>query len=129
MSKPASRGKADIALNSASEADLLRILVAMSARTAFPRAELRKIVVGESRVPWRWIAAYNACDGTKSQTEIAALASVDVGDLSRALTRWIDEGVVFRVGPGRLPQGLYPLPSEKERDKAPFKAHDTDAAT
>src|SRR5207247_436409 len=48
-----------------------------------------------------------------TQAEIAALAAVDIGDLSRALNRWGAEGVVFRVGLARLPFGLYALPIER----------------
>lgn len=114
MTRSARRGGGENPPNAPTEIELLRILVAVTSRAAFSKGELRKIIVSESRVPSRWINAYNACDGTRTQGEIAAVAEVDMGDLSRALVRWTSEGAVFRVGPSRLPFGLYPLPVEKE---------------
>lgn len=90
--------------------DLLRMLLSVTARLAFPAERLRLEVVGKVRFPERWIKAYNACDGVRSQAEIVRLSGIDAGDLSRAIKRWVDAGVLFRVGANELPLHLYTLP-------------------
>ena len=93
----------------ASTEDLLRILVNVTARVAFTEERLRAVVLGGSKAPEKWIAAYNLCDGTRGQREIARLTGVDQGALSRAVVRWVDAGVAFKVGPDGKTYGLYPL--------------------
>jgi hypothetical protein len=90
--------------------DLLRMLLSVTARLAFPAEQLRLEVVGKVRFAERWINAYNACNGLRSQMEIVRLSGIDPGDLSRAIKRWVEAGVLFRVGANELPLHLYMLP-------------------
>jgi hypothetical protein len=61
------------------------------------------------------LRAFNMCDGAKGQAEIAKALKIDRGNFSRTVSRWIDEGIVFRLGEGRdakllhvyaLPEGV-----------------------
>jgi len=87
---------------------LLRAILATVARTTFPPAELYKMVAptaGSSKQ----LAAYNLCDGNTPQGEIGNRANLDQGNLSRLITRWIEAGIVVRIGRDEYPLHLYPL--------------------
>jgi hypothetical protein len=89
--------------------ELLRILIQLNARQAFPAESLRGIV-GSGK----YLDAYNMCDGSRTQAEIVKAAKVDQGQFSRTSSRWIQEGVLFKLGAGRDTTllHLYPLAPE-----------------
>jgi DNA-binding Lrp family transcriptional regulator len=58
------------------------------------------------------VAAYNSCDGNTPQAEIARKAKLDKGALSRLLSRWIDAGIIIRIGRDQFPLHIYPLTDE-----------------
>ncbi len=87
---------------------LLRAILATVARQTFPPETLHKIVA-PTAASGKQLAAYNLCDGNTPQGEIAKKAKLDKGSLSRAVTKWIEEGVMIRVGKEQLPLHLYSL--------------------
>jgi hypothetical protein len=92
--------------------DLLRVLVALAGRLAFPPEQLLQ-VVGRP-----YVAAYNMCTGELSLASIAKATGIDRSNLRKAGLRWEQAGVAFRVGPeGRLLR-LYSLPTQGERTGA-----------
>ncbi len=90
---------------------LLRAILATVARQAFPPEELAKLISpttgGEKQ-----LMAYNLCDGQTPQIEIGKKAKLDKGSLSRSISRWIEVGIIFRVGRDQNPIHLYPLSKE-----------------
>ena len=90
--------------------DLLRILVQLNARSAFPEEDLRQIVLA-GRASSKHLNAYNLCDGTRALSEVARKARVDQGNFTRTVARWVSLGVMFRIGSGRDARllHLYPL--------------------
>jgi len=87
---------------------LLRAVLSTLGRQAFTPGAIAKILsvgVGGKKQ----IAAYNLCDGMTPQAEIGRRAGLDKGSLSRSLTRWINAGILFRVGPDQHPLHIYPL--------------------
>lgn len=86
--------------------ELLRILIQLDGRQAFPPESLREIV-GTAK----YVDAYNLCDGSRTQAEVAKGTKLDQGQFSRTSGRWIREGVLFKVGSGRDIKllHLYPL--------------------
>jgi CRP-like cAMP-binding protein len=90
--------------------DLLRILIQLSARQAFPEATIRQ-VIGSSA---RQVHADNLWDGNLTQAQIAKKAGLNQGNLSRTVARRIQSGVLFRLGTGRDAKllHLYPLPKK-----------------
>jgi DNA-binding MarR family transcriptional regulator len=102
-SKPIHRGK----LVDATEA-LLKGILATVARTAFPPEVLYKIVAPTTGSE-KQLLAYNLCDGETPQADICKKAKLDKGNFSRAVARWIEAGVVVRVGSDRLPLHVYRL--------------------
>lgn len=79
---------------------LLRAILSVLARQTFPPERLLEIVDPTGQ-RGKQLKAFNLCDGTASQAEIAKAAQLDQGSLSRTVTRWIEQGVVFRLGEGR----------------------------
>jgi len=87
---------------------LLKGILATVGRTAFPPETLQKIVAPTSGSD-KQILAYNLCDGATAQAEISKKANLDPGSLSRSISKWIEAGVVIRIGDDQLPLHLYPL--------------------
>ena len=88
--------------------ELLKAILATNARIAFPPNDLVKIVaptVGSEKQ----LLAYNLCNGETSHANITKKAKLDKGNFSRAVARWVEAGVVVRIGPDRLPLHVYPL--------------------
>jgi hypothetical protein len=96
---------------------LLRAILATTARQAFPVDRIVEIVV--SKGGDKQLRGYNMCDGTRGQSEIAKLLKLDQGNFSRTVGRWVDAGIVFRLGTGRDAKLLhvYPLPEDAGKTK------------
>lgn len=88
--------------------DLLKGILAAVGRTAFHPEALYKIVAPTSGSN-KQVLAYNLCDGQTSQAEICKRAKLDAGSLSRSIAKWIEAGIVIRIGDDKLPLHLYPL--------------------
>jgi len=99
--------------------DLLRCLVHIAGRTAVP-VETTRTVVGEGK---NRAKAFNLCDGRTTLKEISKKTKIDAGNLSRAVSNWVEHGVAFRVGQGKdaLPLHIYSLPKEDKRKNRPSK--------
>lgn len=95
---------------------LLQAILSMTARQAFPPSQLAEIIGPGAKQ----IDAYNLCDGTKTQGQIASELKLDAGNFSRTVARWIDEGIVFRLGEGRDSrlQHIYALRPRNGKNKA-----------
>lgn len=93
----------------------LRAMMSLIARKTFPPDDLAEIVVTSDRQ----LDAFNMCDGTKSQSEIAKALGLDKGSFSRTMSRWIEEGVVIKVSTsdGDRPVHVYPLPARYKKEK------------
>ena len=87
---------------------LLKALLATFGRIAFSPENLRTIVAPKANGD-KQIEAYNLCDGRTSQSDIAKKTGSDGGNLSRTISRWVDEGIMFRVEPDKHPLHIYPL--------------------
>jgi hypothetical protein len=85
------------------DSDLLRVLVALAGRIAFPPEQLVQIVGPYS-------SAYNMCTGELTLASIARATGFDKSNLRKAILRWEEAGAIFRVGPEGLPLRLYALP-------------------
>lgn len=87
---------------------LLRAILATVARTAFPPTEIYKIVAPVAGSE-KQVLAYNLCNGRTPQGEIGKRAKLDKGSLSRSISRWIDAGIVIRIGRDQHPMHVHPL--------------------
>jgi hypothetical protein len=98
---------------------LLKGILAVVARTAFPPEAIYKIVAPTTGSD-KQVLAYNLCDGGTPQNVIGKRAKLDSGNLSRSINRWIEAGVVIRIGADQFPLHLYPLTKlpAKSRTKA-----------
>lgn len=87
--------------------DLLRALVAVNGRLAFPEDRLRVLVSPTGNAAY--LQAYRISDGRTPLTAIAQDTGLDLGNLSKAVTKWVDLGIAFRLGPKGYCLHLYPL--------------------
>lgn len=99
---------------------LLRAILATIGRVAFPVDELLRIV-GPTSGSEKQIEAYNLCDGNTTQAEICKKTGLHKGSLSRSVGRWIEEGVIYRVGQEQLLLHIYPLSKTAIRRAAKLK--------
>jgi predicted transcriptional regulator len=90
---------------------LLRAIFATVARSTFAPQQVFRMVTPHGGSD-RQLTAYNLCDGNTPQADIAKEAKLDKGAMSRALTRWIEAGIVVRIGKDQLPLHVYPLSKE-----------------
>lgn len=88
--------------------ELLKAILATVARSTFPPAALAKIVAPTAGSE-KQLMAFNMCDGQTPQAEICKKTKLLKGNLSGSITRWVEAGVMLRVGPERLPLHVYPL--------------------
>jgi len=97
------------------DGDLLRCILHVMGRSVIPPDEIRAAVgKGKNRVK-----AFNLFDGNNTLQEVARKTRIDQGNLSRAATSWVENGIVFWVGEGNDSRLLhvYPIP-----EKAPRRA-------
>jgi hypothetical protein len=97
---------------------LLRGVLSMMARMAIPPNALLQIVAPKGGAGDAQLSAYNLCDGTRSQGEIAKELKIDPGSFSRTVARWVEAGVVLRLEePSNVKLlHIYPLTKEHVRD-------------
>jgi hypothetical protein len=92
------------------EATYLRAILSTVARQAFPPDRLAELVMSNSGGK-KQFDAFNMCDGNNSQSAVADSVGLDKGSLSRSISRWIELGILIRVGEGpeAKPVHVYPL--------------------
>lgn len=92
------------------EERLLRAILATVARQTFPPSELVAMVAPRKGM-LKQIQAFNMCDGTNTQSQIAKITKLDSGNLSKSIKRWIDLGIVVRVVEDKVekPIHVYPI--------------------
>lgn len=79
---------------------ILRAIWSSIAKVAIPPRKLVEIVAPKGKAE-KQIKAYNLCDGSRTQSDIAKSLKLDSGNFSRTVGRWVEEGVVIRLGNGR----------------------------
>ncbi|MCI4644640.1 MAG: MarR family transcriptional regulator [Hyphomonadaceae bacterium] len=96
---------------------LLKAILSTVARQSFPPGELYKLVCPRSGMA-KQAKAFNLCDGSKTQSEIADAVGLDKGNFSKQVKRWIDVGIVVKVATekGELPLHVYPIPETQIED-------------
>lgn len=92
-----------------SVSDLLICAMQVIGRTVMTPAKVGEIVFVNGNA--RQLKAYNLCDGTKTQTDVAKEAGLDTGNFSRTANRWVESGVLFKLGNSKEAKllHLYPL--------------------
>ena len=88
---------------------LLCCFVQIVGRATMPEERVREIVGSGAKQ----VKAFNLCDGTKSQIDVAQQCKIQQANLSRTVSRWIQHGVMFWIGEGRDARLLhiYPIPA------------------
>lgn len=90
----------------------LKAMMSLIARQTYSPEKLKDLV--SSRGTENLLRAFNLCDGSKSQAEIASELKIDPGNFSRTVSQWIDDGIVVKVGEGKNTKlvHVYPLPDK-----------------
>lgn len=78
------------------EEALLRAILAVVARQTFPPKQLYTLVAPRSGMQ-KQVKAFNLCDGSRTQSEVAKMLSLDAGNFSRQVKRWIELGIMTRI--------------------------------
>ena len=78
-----------------SDTELLKAILKMTARMAFTEQELKEIVSPGNAI--RYWEAYNLCDGTRTQGQVASEMGIATSNFSNAVSRWESAGVLFRL--------------------------------
>lgn len=88
----------------------LRAILATVARQTFSPEKIMEIM--GSQAGEKHHRAFNLCDGSRTQAEIIKVTGLDSGNFSKTLGRWIEAGIVIRVGEKNdsRPLHVYPLP-------------------
>jgi len=91
----------------------LRAILATVARQTFPANILEKLVAPKKGLE-KQVAAYNLCDGTRTSAEISRELGLDQSNFSKTVGRWLEAGILIRVGEGKenRPLHVYPLPAD-----------------
>jgi DNA-binding MarR family transcriptional regulator len=94
---------------------LLRAIFATVGRRTFAPEAVYRIVTPQKNSE-KNLAAYNLCDGNTPQADIAKRAKLDQGNFSRTVARWIESGIVVRVGEDEHPLHVYPLSKDSLKE-------------
>ena len=83
-------------------------------RLAIPLDQIIKII-GSGK---KQLRAYNLCDGTKQQLDIAKESKIAPGNFNNTLDRWVENGIIFLVGNSarKRPLHVYPVPENLQRN-------------
>lgn len=98
---------------------LVEALIHVIGRVAMSEDRVREIVAtGDKQVE-----AFNLFDGSRTQTQVAQEVGLDQGNLSRAASRWVENGVAFWVGEGDEERLLhiFPIPVTKRKATKPTR--------
>jgi len=95
---------------------ILKAIFNMTARTALTEDDIRK-TIAPRKGQEKQIVAYNLCDGSRRQGEIAKKAGLDGGNFSKAITRWVAQGVLIKLGDGNDIRPLHAFPISVESSK------------
>lgn len=95
------------------ESILLKVLIELNARQAFPEEKLLEIVSKRKRNPASYIKGYNACDGSKGVTELARHVGVKQPTMSKIMQSWKSSGIIYENRYGN-PVKLYTLKETME---------------
>lgn len=102
---------------------LLKAIFSMVARQAIPPQRVAKIVMAKGAGA-KHRAAYNLCDGTRTQADIVKALKLQQGNFSRLVSRWIEAGIVIRLGEGRETMLLHVYPLHGATETSELKASD-----
>jgi hypothetical protein len=93
---------------------LLRAILGMTARQAISVDDLVQAVAPKGSSTAQ-MEAYNLCDGSRTQGQIAKEIGLDSGNFSRTVARWVDAGIVMKLGDARDATLLhiYPIPRDR----------------
>lgn len=109
--KNSERQKGDVHMNENSRLEwLIESLIHVVGRAAVKVEEVCAIVGSGAKQ----IHAYNLCDGSLTLSEVAKKAKVDIGNFSRTVDRWFQNGVMFKFQEGREIRLLhiFPIPTK-----------------
>jgi hypothetical protein len=80
------------------------VIISLLARLVWTPERITEIVTRNKRDPGAYVIAYNALDGSKTGTQVAALAKVTQPTMSVTLQSWFDDGIILNVGADSQPK-------------------------
>lgn len=97
------------------------VIISLLARLAFGEEKIVEIVTRGKKNPEAYRKVYNALDGLRTGTELAAVAGVTQQAMSQVLQTWEQEGIVVNFGTEPQPRfkKLMPIPAKELRKREP----------
>jgi DNA-binding MarR family transcriptional regulator len=88
------------------------IIISLLGRLAFTQKQIREIIEKNKNesLKQKYIDGYNALDGSKTVSEIAAIVGVKQGTFSPILAQWSEKGIIYEVeqtGGGKFYEHLF----------------------
>jgi hypothetical protein len=95
------------------------IIISLLARLVWTPEKITETLIRGKRNPGAYVTAYNALDGSKTVTQVAALATVTQPTMSVTLQSWLDEGIILNVGTDSQPKykRLMRIPDIRKKGK------------
>lgn len=94
---------------------LFESLLHVIGRVAIKVEEVHQIIGSKEK----YVSAFNLCDGTLTLSKIAKKVGLDQGNLSRAVDRWVKNGIVFRYEEGNEVRLLHVFPIPENSKEKP----------
>jgi transposase-like protein len=93
------------------------MIISLLGRLVFPEEKLRSMVAKNKRNPDAYLRGYNACDGTRTVTEIAKIIGVNQSTLNPIINEWEVQGIIYEVesNRGKTYKRLYKISGVKEK--------------
>jgi hypothetical protein len=73
------------------------IIISLLARQVLDPEKVKENITKGSKDKDRLVKAFNLCDGKTTLTDIAKMAKMDPGGLSRQVDSWEKDGYVFKI--------------------------------
>lgn len=92
--------------------DQFDIIISLLARQVLDPEKVKESITKGAKDKKRIIECFNLCDGKTSMTDIAEIAKMDGGGLSRQVDSWEKDGYVFKIKDGKktFPKALIRIP-------------------
>jgi len=85
--------------------DRFDVIISLLARQVLDPQKVKESITKGAKNKDRIVKCFNLCDGKTTLTDIAKIAKIDQGGLSRQINSWEKEGYIYKI---KEVQNVYP---------------------